>query len=77
MHPEMNIQIAQLRAAEMTGRGRRHHELDRVRPAGGIRAYFRRRRDTHSAAERPSPTVVLLPPPREEHATSGHDQRVA
>ena len=76
MHPEMNIQIAQLRAAEMTGRSRRHHELDAIRPTG-IRAFFRRHRDMQPSTESPSTTLVLLPPPREEHATSGHDQRVA
>jgi hypothetical protein len=74
MHPEMNIQIAQLRVAEMTSR--RVHEAGRVRRTG-IRGFFRRHRDMRVDAERPSPTIVLLPPPREEHATSGHDQRVA
>jgi hypothetical protein len=74
MHPEMNIQIAQLRAAELLSQRRHGHELDAVRRTG-IRGFFRRHRTTHPSTE-PS-TLVLLPPPREEHATSGHDQRVA
>jgi hypothetical protein len=73
MHPEMNLQIAQLRVAERAGR-RRVHELDAVRRTG---RFFRRHRDLRPGAERPSTTVVLLPPPREERAPSGHDQRVA
>ena len=75
MHPEMNIRIAQLRSAELVGRRRHAHELDAVRRTG-IRGFFRRHRDTHPSTE-PSPTIVLLPPPREERAPSGHDQRVA
>ena len=74
MHPELNLQIAQLRVAERTNR--RFHELDRTRRSG-IRGFFRRHRDVRLGTERPSTTLVLLPPPREEHATSGHDQRVA
>ena len=74
VHPEMNRQIAHLRAAELTGRRRHVHELDAVRRTG---RFFRRHRDLRPAAELPSPIVVLLPPPREERAPSGHDQRVA
>jgi hypothetical protein len=75
MHPEMNIQIAQLKAAELVGRHRHIHDLDGVRRTG-IRGFFRRHRDTHPSTE-PSTPLVLLPPPREERAPSGHDQRVA
>jgi hypothetical protein len=76
VHPEMNLQIAQLRVVERSGRRRRFDELDAVRHTG-IRGFFRRRRDLRPADERPSTTVVLLPPPREERAPGGHDQRVA
>jgi hypothetical protein len=76
MHPEINIQIAQLRAAELSGRRRHAHELDAVRRTG-ISRFFRRHRDVRPSAESPSTTLVLLPPPREERAPSGHDQRVA
>jgi len=76
MHPELNLQIAQLRVAELAGRRLRVHELDGVRRTG-IRGLFRRHRDLSEGAERPSPSLVLLPPPREERAPSGHDQRVA
>ncbi len=72
----MNLQMAQLRVAELSGRRRHAHELDLVRSTG-IRAFFRRRRDTRLSTEDPSTTVVLLPPPREEYAPSGRDQRVA
>ena len=77
MHPEMNLQMAQMRVAERSGRPRRVHELDAVRGRTGIRGFFRRHRDLRADVERPSTTVVLLPPPREEREPSGHDQRVA
>jgi hypothetical protein len=76
MHPEINIQIAQLRAAEMVSERRHAHEVGAVRGTG-IRGFFRRHRHMHPSTEPSTTTLVLLPPPREERAPSGHDQRVA
>jgi hypothetical protein len=70
MHPELTSIVLRLRADELS---RSHRAID-VAPRRG---FFRRRRDMHrSRVTSPAP-IVLLPPPREERDTTGHDQRVA
>jgi hypothetical protein len=67
MHPELSLQIAQLRHDELTNPRRFRHTTDRV-----ARRRFFRRHDAHLAAATPPAPLVLLPPPREERATTGH-----
>ena len=74
MHPELSIQIAQLRHDELTNARRFRHVPDPVARRGFFR---RRRRDTPAPAAPQSSPLVLLPPPREERDPTGHDQRVA
>jgi hypothetical protein len=77
MHPELNMQMAKLRHDELTAE-RRHHALDNVSRGRGLRGFFRRRRDSLTAAATQHTPLVLLPPPRVEHDPNGHDdQRVA
>ena len=74
MHPDMTYSIAKLRREELLGARR----FPAAAPAGpGHRWFFHRRRDTPVAAVTEPAPIVLLPPPREERAPSGHDQRVA
>jgi hypothetical protein len=68
MHPELSLQIAQLRHDELTNARRFRHTTDPV----ARRRFFRRRRDTQLAAETPPAPLVLLPPPREERDPTGH-----
>lgn len=70
MHPELNLQAAQLRHVELTT-GRRFPA-----PAPRLRWFSRRRRDTLTVVRAEPAPIVLLPPPRKEHE-AGRDQRVA
>lgn len=74
MHPELNYRIATLRHEELIAARRFPRS---ARPPRRSRGLFGRRRDTSAEAGAQPATIVLLPPPREERDTVGHDQRVA
>jgi hypothetical protein len=74
MHPEMSFQIAKLRHEELTSR---RHLVDQPVRSRGIRRFFRRHRDMATLDAVQPPSLVLLPPPREERDPKGRDQRVA
>jgi hypothetical protein len=71
MHPELTAIVARQRYDELSSTAR--HIVD----AAPRRGFFRRRRESALSPVSTPSQIVLLPPPREERGTTGHDQRVA